>query len=422
MKNKGFALVFSMIIATIIVAIIISLCAIASGDLSLAGRTANTIRAYYLAEAGLSVKFAELRAGNTFSISSPRTVTLSTGNTGTYTVQVTGPIAGPLISYKLQSTGTYKGINKIITFVCQQTSSSRFAYLTNTELRDGSPIWFISGDVIRGPCHTNGQLNIMNNPTFQDAVSSVNPLINYYHGGPPADNPAFLGSLTLGVQPIQLPTAANILNNISTAASQPGKGLYLTGDTTITLLSNGTMSITNHDNHWTNHNVSRPNNEALFVDGGDVNISGILSGKLTVGNRGNNKDIYVTNNILYNSDPRKNSSSNDMLGLVSQNNVYVDSNAPNNIEIDACIVALNSSLLVENYDSQLKGTLTVYGGITQMVRGPVGTFNSGTGQRVSGYLKNYVYDNRLRDEAPSYFPALQDSIGTVYTKVSWSET
>ena len=129
------------------------------------------------------------------------------------------------------------------------------------------------------------------------------------------------------------------------------------------------------------------------------------------------------NNTLYNSDPRTNHSSNDLLGLVSKNNVHVDQNAPYDMEIDAYIMALNRSFGVDNYDSiPVKGTLTVYGGITQLYRSGVGTFNPNNNQKTSGYTKNYDYDTRLANIAPPHFPAMKDQTGRVmYKKVRWSE-
>jgi hypothetical protein len=429
-RKKGFVLVFALITALIIITIIMSFAAIASGDLSLAGRTSNTIRAYYLAEAGLSRKFAEIRAdtaGHDSDINSA-TINLSTGNPGSFSVDVTQIGFGVFPTYTLRSTGTYKGVSKIIIMTIRQISVARYIYLTNLETRSGSPIWFINGDIVRGPMHTNGQINVYRDPTFEGPVSSVSSSINYYNGPPPLDNPDFQQTLTLGAPRIQLPVRAEIIGSIQTAATQAG-GLLFTGDTTVTLISNGTVNVTNDGRgltgvanagqNWTNYNVPVPANGALFVNSGNVDISGILAGQLTVAT---NRNIHVVNSILYNTDPRTNPSSTDMLGLVSQNNVMISSSAPNDLEIDGYILALNSSFYLENYTSGLKGTLTLYGGITQVERGAVGTFNASTGMRASGYMKDYNYDARFQDVAPAYFPPAKDANGRImYMKTLWQE-
>jgi hypothetical protein len=69
-----------------------------------------------------------------------------------------------------------------------------------------------------------------------------------------------------------------------------------------------------------------------------------------------------------------------------------------NVVVDAAILALQHSWIVDNYDCGLAGNLTVVGAISQMYRGPVGT-----GNHVTGFLKDYQYDDRLRYRSPPYF-------------------
>ena len=69
-----------------------------------------------------------------------------------------------------------------------------------------------------------------------------------------------------------------------------------------------------------------------------------------------------------------------------------------NVRIDAAILSLQHSFIVDNYNQGAKlGTLTVNGAIAQKFRGPVGT------SAPSGYEKNYNYDDRLRFRTPPYF-------------------
>jgi hypothetical protein len=69
-----------------------------------------------------------------------------------------------------------------------------------------------------------------------------------------------------------------------------------------------------------------------------------------------------------------------------------------NVQIDAAILAIDHSFIVDHYDcgAQL-GTLTVNGAIAQKFRGAVGTTNG------HGYLKDYNYDDRLRYQEPPHF-------------------
>jgi hypothetical protein len=103
-----------------------------------------------------------------------------------------------------------------------------------------------------------------------------------------------------------------------------------------------------------------------------------------------------------------------MLGLIPNNFVRVyhpvtnrsglsctnSASTPMNISIDAAILTLAHSFIVDNYYcGSLLGTLTVNGAIAQNFRGPVGT-SGGT-----GYLKSYNFDDRLRYTNPPHFLA-----------------
>ncbi len=414
-KVKGFVLIFTLFIIGLVTLVASTFFISAYNEFAAAETASNNMRAYYIAEAGLAKKFMDLRSGNINPLS--ENFTILAGISGSYSVTVTLVGGGVMPTYRLDSAGYYKTTTKAVSLTLKQISCARYAYLTNSERRSGNRIWFITNDYMRGPLHSNDQLNISGNPTFDGCVSSSDSSINYYHGGPPNDNPDFRESLTLGAPEIELPKLAEIMGNIRDAAMEDD--LHLTGNTSIVLLSNGTMNVTNNPRGWTNYNIPIPPNGAVYVSNGYVDVSGTLKGQLTIGT---NNEIYITNNILYQTDPRTDPTSTDLLGLVAQNNVIVSSSAPYNLEIDGYIVALNSSFTVENYWSGLKGVLTVFGGITQERRGPVSTFNPATNQKVSGYTKDYNYDERLEDVAPLHFPPARDVDNRViYRKVKWSE-
>ncbi|MCW4385331.1 hypothetical protein OH146_06035 [Salinibacterium sp. SYSU T00001] len=147
---------------------------------------------------------------------------------------------------------------------------------------------------------------------------------------------------------------------------------------------------------------------------GDVFISGELSGTtLTVGAE---NYIYVVGDIRYDD------ADNDMLGLIGRNAVWVwnpmsCSSDCSNIgnynalltgasvvdRIDAAILSLEHTFMVQNYekDPGIRGTLTVNGAIAQKFRGAVGASYSNGWE--TGYLKNYVYDDRFKYKAPPKF-------------------
>ena len=99
------------------------------------------------------------------------------------------------------------------------------------------------------------------------------------------------------------------------------------------------------------------------------------------------------------------------LGLIANNFIRVfhpctsgrnGSGSLINPTIDAAMLALQHSIIVDHYDCGAPlGILHVEGALAQKFRGPVGT---GAGESsATGYLKNYEYDDRLRYQEPPYF-------------------
>jgi len=198
------------------------------------------------------------------------------------------------------------------------------------------------------------------------------------------------------------------------------RGLVLQGSTTITF-NGGSLSISNDRKGWTNHvyafapstqniiYVANASTGTASTRSGTVYfVGGHLSTRLTIVSEA---DMTVGSNITYTTDPRTNSTTTIALGLISKANVWVGPTAPNNVEIDAAIMATGisgapGSFGVINYNTGApRGALTILGGIVQESRGAVGIFN-GSNQLVHGYSKNYIYDTRFLNNPPPYYPVI----------------
>lgn len=160
--------------------------------------------------------------------------------------------------------------------------------------------------------------------------------------------------------------------------------------------------------------TSTPANPAYDCRHGDAYVSGDMHGSLTIASQ---NYIYVTGNIKYVDKAA------DLLGLVGQNAVWVLNQmkscsavvaqraatcvalkAASDIEIDAAILCVQHTFLVQNNDAGgVRGKLTILGAIAQLFRGPVG--QSQNGSITQGYRKDYWYDARLRSAAPPKFLA-----------------
>ena len=117
---------------------------------------------------------------------------------------------------------------------------------------------------------------------------------------------------------------------------------------------------------------------------------------------------------------------NNVLGVLSWNgNVRITSAAPNDITIDATVMAPNGQFTVDNYSSgSPRGTATLLGGVIENTYGPFGTFSQN--QQTTGYGRNFVYDTRMgRGMAPPFFPTIGNvisSVAGVNDRPNWQQT
>jgi type II secretory pathway pseudopilin PulG len=287
-----------------------------------------------------------------------------------------------------------------------------------------SQIFFASGDTINGPLHTEDQLAICGSPTFgrnsQDAIEVVAPYPGYSTQGNSSctNTPTFNGTYTAGANSIQPPPTNVQLKSFADPQYQ------FTGQTHITLSNSGLtvisggktttpgyppngvvyVSSSSCSTVYSPFNVTYSSSLGFPTSGGSgcgtVTVDGTYNQSLTIAS---DNDIVIDGNITH--------SGNALLGLIAQNYVRVyhpcsgtggsnQSGYLSNPQIDAAILAVSDSFIVDNYDCGSQGQLGklgVFGAIAQVYRGPVGTIGS------TGYLKNYVYDDRLREQEPPHF-------------------
>lgn len=142
----------------------------------------------------------------------------------------------------------------------------------------------------------------------------------------------------------------------------------------------------------------------VFVEELGGNSSNALDGRLTISA---NNNLYVTNHIDY----LNGTSGSSFLGLIAKQFLYywhpTDSSGNNlnlpgttaawmDARVSASLLSVDHAVTVMNYNlgAQL-GTLNLTGNLTQRYRGIV--------RQGGGYSKNYVYDPRLRYDAPPHF-------------------
>jgi len=424
-NNRGVALIAGFLVITALLIYCAAFVSVGINQNMTADRFKRGVNAFNLAESGLDHAVTWLRTQSVPPVGDqvdPWGSIQSVGG-GEYTVTITDlgivGASSDIRRYKITATGTFKNIIRVLSNYVQVDNFARYTWFTESETFSGYTVWFWTQDRLNGPTHTNAHFNIFQNPVFEGEASSVDDYIRFYNNGnninlsqttnPPHDLPDFQQGMDFGVEPTVMPNQA-----LSLRAAAADGGLSLRGYTSVVLNSDGTMNVTNSRRGWSNQNMPLPANGALFVNRGSLNISGTLDGSLTVGA---SRDVIIPNDIVYADDPRVNPNSDDVLGIIAERDVMVDDNAPDNLEIDACMMALDTSFMRENWwVGPPKDTLTVYGGIIQDERGPIGTFNGSTGQKMSGYSKDYSYDPRLMITPPPFMPTTGD-----YVTLSWEE-
>ncbi len=332
--------------------------------------------------------------------------------------------------------GMYGNITDTVQVLLSPASFDRYAFFSNDE----NNTYWITGDTLTGPFHTNGTMYVSGVPVIKGSATSLN-------GTDPAKLPDSNGdtlkctSYQSGVNitiPSDLSSTENAASRVFANTDTYPRDTY---DVYLTFNSDGT--VTYHTTLVTYPassggrratTVTTPDstvplgtfapNGVVLVDNGDVHVQGTLNGDVTVvaeqgtGNSSTNwphislpnyvtppdrnGNVLIDGNIVYKDNP-ENGTSSDMLGLVADNSVMVSTQTTQNMTIDAAIFAKSGEFLYQNYSGgSPMGYLYLYGSITNNIRGPVGTFSGG--RLLTGYNKDYKYDSRFATGAPPFFP------------------
>ncbi len=379
-------------------------------------------------------------------------------------------------TFRIRSTGESRGVRRSIVATFRRSSFLDYLYFTDYETLDpltfstittqeyaqkncmryrsvrnrnewcrtNTNITFPTWDKINGPLHTNDDLSICGTPTFgrsnQDRIEIAGPAPNGWTGSDGdgcAGEPKFVGTVRHPAPTLPIPTSNTRLRQ----AALPG--YIFSGRTRIVFTGTGTMQVTNAAGATST--MAPPSNGVIYVqkngscgidpprevnnyeDPGDngcaiLTVRGVYQKSMTLGAE---DDIIIDGNLTRQGDV--------VLGLIAQRFVRIKhpvvrkGNACENaasgvltdVTVQAAILALNDSFVADNYACGVPlGTLNMEGAIAQRFRGPVGTFNSATGAKSTGYTKNYTYDDRLRYRSPPFF---LDPISAAWRPIRASE-
>ena len=306
--------------------------------------------------------------------------------------------------------------------------------------------YFITGESVNGPMHTEDHLGVCGEPHF-GRNSSDRIEFGHSNGGDLgysseeaggcSGSPKFLGTHILpeDVQTLQPPPGDEELEHLVSPA------YHFTGKTEITL-EGAKMTIVEHagtTSQVTKTNVSYPENGIIYVSGGcsqayspfgpvpgytedgecgNVYVQGEYTKALTIASQ---NDVVIAGNITT-PVSGETPTSTALLGLIANNFVRVkhelsgtrekaytgcgtskNTNTKSEFTIYAAVLAVKHSFIVDNFDcGEVLKSLKVYGALAgKFTNGFTGVF-SGT-HAISGYPYNLVYDNRLEVSEPPHF-------------------
>ena len=249
----------------------------------------------------IAVSAANIAADSVFQNPAATNLSLSGSfATGTFRITTAPYQTNDII---ITAVGTYDAVNDSVEVVLSPYAYTKYAFFSIVE----SNVYWITGDTLWGPYHTESKIFLSGSPVFYGRVTTkigTNPKLPN-----PNAKPYFYGGYQSGVS-INLPSS---LSGLQTAASggkifsNPGAGAY---DVYLTFNSDGT--VTYKDNTMPSDTTvpltSLAPNGVIYVSKGNAHVQGVLDGKATVvadgSSGGGYGNIWIDGSITYKNDPR----------------------------------------------------------------------------------------------------------------------
>lgn len=387
---------------------------------------------------------------------------------GKYSLEITPPSSGSSI-VTIKSTGwTYQfpNIKRVVTVQYGIPSFSRYSFLSNASS------WYSSGITVNGLIHSNNGIRM--DGTNTSLVSSAQE--TYMCGNetgcwPPQHKPGVWGAggdqglwqypPTYPITAIDFDAISLDLTNMRDAAIE--EGLHLDDSAPagyhIVFNNDGTFSLSRVNSTSAIRGFSAPG-EGIGHEGvggcrnlnqvitsetplgtysladtpivfaeDNVWIEGTIRGRITVVSasfpiQSSQRDIWIRNSLTYTA-----YDGSDVLGLVSQDNIFFARDTQDDFQIDAVLMAQKGKIIRHRYTNNqcqyqisgnpligsVKNSLTINGSLINYYRSYWNFTYDGT--LVSGFTTRTVnYDSNLLYSPPPYFPTSGE-----YEFISWRE-
>lgn len=331
---------------------------------------------------------------------------------GIYTVSVVDELSGGgwLPAYEVVCEADVDGAVRTVRSVMVPETFAKYQWFVERD----SWRWFKTGDRFEGPVRVNGRMKVNGDPWFGGRVT-VGSDIRLNGDSAPVYEEGY--ELNVGNQ--SMPDVSELEAGLRTAALNGG-------------LYSGTLS---HGNGFYHVRLGHPSVGELTYEGlrpqgggyrtiqaqrtvdiGTLNgavwfdepiaIEGTLDGQLTIFSNGK---MEIWDDLLYDAstpglgpDP----GCDDVLGLIADGDIEISYTTANqhDCEIHGSLIALDRRVFVERYGRYApRGDLYIYGGLMAEYAIYLGRYYSSGAVR-NGYDRHYMFDPRLSQTPPPYFP------------------
>ena len=460
-KIKGTALVYGLVIMTVVAIILTSIITFVAAQTRYALQVHAREQSFQIAESGIqfyrwylahqvegrtATQVAAFWAtGNPYGVATPYEVDYrdpSGDVIGRYRLEVTAP-TGYSTAVTVLATGwtfRYPDNKRTIEVRFRKPAWSENIVLANDNLRFGA------GTEVYGKIHSNQGIrfdgvahNIVTSAlaTYDDPDhSGANEFGVHTHDSPtdplppaavPDRSDIFEAGRSFPVASTDFNGVLGDLSYMKTVAqagtggsryfdnSNEGRHIVLRNDDTFTIrrvssIDGATNQISGYSGGTSTYSI--PNDGVIFVED-NVWLEGTVSGKrvtVVAANLGSGttKSLYIGNDIRY-----TNYDCTDVVGIVGQQDVEIYKGSLNNLRIDGAMIAQAGRVGREHYTGSgtVKSSITIYGAIASNQRYGF-AWTDGTGYTT----RNLYFDNNLLYCPPPYFPT-----GTQYEMDLWEE-
>jgi hypothetical protein len=332
---------------------------------------------------------------------------------GTFTVTIDSTTSvDPLTGERrltLRSVALYDDSTTTVVVTLHPSNFAKFAVYAGTS---AASVYWATGDSAFGPVHVQGTLRTTGKPYFGGKVTTLNGVDSTSWSG----HPVFNAGVENGVS---IPLNKNY-QKLRDKASSGGK--LFSGNDDLYLKFKGDSIVwrrgTNPDTTSLLSSFAPNGTIVLNNSNGALHVQGTVKGRYTVGSLDTSSSsrgkIVIDNDLVYNTDPRTNPTSTDMLGVVAYNSITIKDNTSTggpNFTVMGALFSYSNAIQVENYNSRALGTLYSYGGWT--VQDIAATTNSSI---TKGLMVNIRFDERFRTTSPPFFPTTN-----AYEILGWYE-